>query len=352
MQPFCRLKDPQSYVASPWDLAQDARARAYFAHFFRAQYNRTLALAVRQATLDGDHADSATRRADACRREFFAYLDRLERQPHTLPRTTILSIDAIRDGLLRVEGFNDPYHHQKESQNQAALAALASVCRDLDALPVAQRLEAAVRGAMAGNIFDMGVTATAERMLGCDLEFIKTRDSLPPRPWLVDGFDALAATVAAKPYRKAVVFVDNAGSDFVLGMLPLCRMLAQLGTQVVIVANELATLNDMTIADVQRLWPQLVSTEPSLAALPVAAMSSGTAEPLIDLLRISDGLNAAAADADLVILEGMGRALESNFDARFDCDCLKLAMIKDEFVARWLKGRIYDVVCRFDAAPR
>ena len=225
------------------------------------------------------------------------------------------------------------------------------MCRDLDHLSGHEQLEAVIRGAMAGNIFDMGVAATAELMLSSDLDFIATRNSLPPRPWRVDGLDALSQRVlGAPPHRKAIVFVDNAGSDFVLGMIPLCRYLAGRGTQVLIAANELPTLNDMACSDIRALWPQLLSAEPSLVPLPIRVVSTGTGEPLIDLLAVSDELNAEAADADLVILEGMGRALESNFDATLDCDTLKLAMIKEQYVAAWLGGKTYDVVCRFDPA--
>ena len=135
-----------------------------------------------------------------------------------------------------------------------------------------------------------------------------------------------------------------------LGMVPLCRYLAGRGTEVVIAANELPTLNDMACSDIHALWPQLLAAEPSLARLPIRVVSTGTGEPLIDLLSVSDELNDEAAGADLVILEGMGRALESNFDAAFDCDALKLAMIKEEFVAAWLGGKVFDVVCRFDSA--
>ena len=37
---------------------------------------------------------------------------------------------------------------------------------------------------------------------------------------------------------------------------------------------------------------------------------------------------AAAEDVDLVVLEGMGRAIETNLYASFSCDSLKLAMVK------------------------
>jgi type II pantothenate kinase len=62
---------------------------------------------------------------------------------------------------------------------------------------------------------------------------------------------------------------------------------------------------------------------------------------------VSPELNEAAADADLVILEGMGRGIESNFDAAFSCDALNIAMIKDAMTARQMGGKLFDVVCRF-----
>ena len=60
--------------------------------------------------------------------------------------------------------------------------------------------------------------------------------------------------------------------------------------------------------------------------------------------------NIEADDADLVILEGMGRGVESNLKASFTCDAVKLAMLKDEAVARRCGGKLFDVVCRFRAA--
>ena len=85
-----------------------------------------------------------------------------------------------------------------------------------------------------------------------------------------------------------------------------------------------------------------------MAPLAIQFVSTGTGEPLIDLAEISDELNEVAADADFVILEGMGRGVESNLDARFTCDVLKIAMIKDEAVARRCRGKVFDVVCRFE----
>ena len=48
-----------------------------------------------------------------------------------------------------------------------------------------------------------------------------------------------------------------------------------------------------------------------------------------------------------MILEGMGRAIETNLYAKFTCHALRMGMIKHPEVAQCLKGRLYDVVCRF-----
>ena len=45
-------------------------------------------------------------------------------------------------------------------------------------------------------------------------------------------------------------------------------------------------------------------------------------------MQLSPECVAAAEDVDLVVLEGMGRAIETNLYASFTCDSLKLAMVK------------------------
>ena len=52
-------------------------------------------------------------------------------------------------------------------------------------------------------------------------------------------------------------------------------------------------------------------------------------------------------NVDLVVLEGMGRAIESNLNAQFTCDSLNIAMIKDTGVANALGGKVYDLLCKY-----
>lgn len=44
----------------------------------------------------------------------------------------------------------------------------------------------------------------------------------------------------------------------------------------------------------------------------------------------------------------MGRAVETNLEADFTVDSLKLAMIKDKMVAKRRGGKLFDTVCKFD----
>jgi damage-control phosphatase, subfamily II, stand-alone protein len=197
----------------------------------------------------------------------------------------------------------------------------------------------------------MGADATAKKFLSSSPDFFATRDSLPPHPWLIDDFAALHDRLVLGPrHKKAAFFIDNAGSDFLLGALPMIRWLAGRGTPVVMAANTRPTLNDMTIDDVRAWWPRIVEVEPSFGRLPISFVATGTGEPLIDLSEIDPELNATASDADLLILEGMGRGVESNLEAEFTCDTLNIAMLKDSAVAARHGGKVFDLVCQFRAA--
>ena len=50
--------------------------------------------------------------------------------------------------------------------------------------------------------------------------FEKTRTELVDRPWCIDDLDQVLERWQQKPHHKAMLFVDNAGTDVVLGM---CR---------------------------------------------------------------------------------------------------------------------------------
>ena len=347
LEPFILLKDPSRYSACNWDMRTDAEGRDYWVTFFKKHLRTIIALGLDVATKRGETLESAQQRAGKLAVEFDARFDAFAADPAAeKERITILVLDMWRDGLLRKHGFVDPFIDLKNDENEKVLGLLPKVCRQLDGLEGKEQFQAAIEGVFAGNIFDMGAAGSAQLLLQGKLDFFDTRKKLPARPWLIDDFDAFAAK-AERGWKKVVMFIDNAGADFMLGAVPLLRCLAKRGTQVILATNERPTLNDMTITDVNFWWPRLIEAEPSLAECGIRIISTGTGEPLIDLIGVSPELNQAAADADLVIMEGMGRGIESNLDAEFKCDVANLAMIKDHMIAKRLGGKLYDVVCRF-----
>ena len=157
-----------------------------------------------------------------------------------------------------------------------------------------------------------------------------------------------------QPYRGALLFVDNAGSDIVLGMIPFARELLRRGTEVIITANTSPSLNDVTCDELIDLLGQIAAWDvllaDSVASGRLKIVPSGNWLPLIDLSCVSRTLveTIEAGKIDLLVVEGMGRAIESNLDARFNCDVLKIAMIKDKGVANVLGGTLYDLVFKFE----
>jgi hypothetical protein len=57
-----------------------------------------------------------------------------------------------------------------------------------------------------------------------------------------------------------------------------------------------------------------------------------------------------AMDADLIVLLGMARAIESNYGAHFRVDALWSAVLKDQAMARHMGGDLFDCVFRFPRA--
>jgi type II pantothenate kinase len=349
MGPFALLADPIRHVSSDWDLSRDEDGRIHWVDLFKQHFRTILKLGIDMALARGGHIAEAQNQADRCAADFDAAMDAFAARPGEFGRVTIITLDNWRDQTLRRHGYVDAFLDLKNRENERMLPLLPVVCAQLDALAdESERFRAVIEGVFAGNIFDMGATATAKAFMKQSPDFFGIRQTLTPRPWLADDYDALEARLLdGPPYRKAVFFIDNAGSDFLLGALPLARWLAKRGTRIVLAANERPSLNDMTVHDVRDWWPRIVETEPSLRDCAIDIVTTGTGEPLIDLCEVSDELNAVSADADLVILEGMGRGVESNFDAILSVDSLKIAMLKDPAVAKRIGGKVFDLVCRF-----
>jgi len=349
MSHFRLLKDPDSYVAHDLDLLADDKARPYWLDLFARHFELTLEHAAER------YGPKARKGIDGARQAFAAHMEQLQRDPSSVGDGTlnVIQLCRLREQVLREHRLDDPFALIKRRENESAIDLYMDVVRKLHAMDAEAKWLHLVECVFAGNLFDLGATPTME-LARKPMDFLQTVEDTKPRPWLVDDYDALSELLHGAPptpWAKAVVFVDNAGADFILGVMPLVREMALGGTQIVLAANERPTLNDITADETVETVQRLAEMDPDLAALIQAQMfevvSTGNDIPLIDLSEVSDELNDAAEGADLVLLEGMGRAVESNFHAAFTTDALLLALLKDASVAAGLNGEVYDCVCKF-----
>ncbi|MCC6680913.1 MAG: DUF89 family protein [Phycisphaeraceae bacterium] len=350
---FPLLADASTYEPCQWDLLAEPEKRAYWIDLFRGHFPKLLAEAMRDAEAAGLDLADAQQRADAARGQFERHLDEITHQPDSHSPLNILTICLERERVLRRTGFDDPYRLAKQVENESALKLLPRVLAELDRMPPAQLQSRIIHGVFAGNIFDLGATQTQAMFTDQRVDFYATLDKLRPRPWFIDDMAAWMRRLMSHAHRAAVLFVDNAGPDVVLGMIPLARELLRRGTDVILTSNSSPSLNDVTHVELERLVDQIAQIdEPFRRAIDedrVELVPSGNGAPLIDLRRVSGKLAEAVQrrGVDLVVLEGMGRAVETNYTARMTCDCLKLAMIKDRGVAEGLGAKLYDLVMRF-----
>lgn len=349
MSHFRLLKDPGNYVPQDWDFVKDTAGREFWLNHFEAQFAQSMKHALEQ------YGRTAHKKATAATVEMNAALAKLRSEPASLPsgKLNMIELDLLRDGILRKSGVDDPYKNIRTRANTAAMKLYPQLVREVHALAKDARFLRLMQCVLAGNILDLGSAATMH-LADQPLDFFATLKAVKPRPWLVDQFDAISQDLSALSLKwsKAVIFVDNAGADFVLGVMPLAREMALSGTKIVLAANERPALNDMTADETAVLVERLALIDDDLAALIKGEMfevvSSGNNIPVMDLGNVSDELNTAAEGAELVILEGMGRALETNYNAEFTVDTLKVALIKNEDVARRFNGQMYDCVCKYD----
>ncbi len=347
------LADPRSYRACEWELSGDAEHRAYWLHLFRTHI-RTF--------VDHLHADAGPEGAARVEAFLHDYLDGLrilDADPRAWDGSlTVLKLCTYRQDVLKRHGFPDPFARIKARETARAIELYPHVVAALDRLEPRPRMEMLARGIFAGNEFDLGCTETTARYHEDGHDFADAVRRVRPRPWPEDDFDRWCACALGRTpaYRRVLFFVDNAGADVVLGCLPLARELSLSGAEVTLAANSEPALNDITIGELDDALGRIRRLDERLDAAVrdgrLRTVASGCKAPLIDLSDVSDACNEASRDADLVILEGMGRSVESNRSARFTCDALWIALIKDSQVARQIGVELFSPIWRFRPGPR
>lgn len=201
-------------------------------------------------------------------------------------------------------GNDDPFAAQKRQYNHLALQMYPRL-KALVAL-AGDRLEAAIKIAVAGNVIDLGILG---HLSGHDVDVEGTIAEVFAQGLAINDLPALR--VALERARRVLYLGDNAG-EIVFDKV-LVEEIAATGAAVVFAVKERPILNDATVEDAQAVGMNEVA--------PV--ISTGAGEIGLPLRACSAALRQELAAADLIISKGQG-----NFESLDDVPGPILFMLK------------------------
>lgn len=324
-----------------WDLTRHREVVPHWTGLLRGNARYLLELLCEEGW------DEERKRATRALGIFEALLDDVEAGDAPSIRT-VHELTLIRERLLQEHGLSDPYRGVKAREAsrllpEARAAQLAAWRAAGRATPGA--LAGVLGGMLAGNLFDLGSHDTREAFRQGALEiagaqrrftrFARAAVARMPaaRVELLGGPPIPLDTPSA---GRVLLFADNAGADFLLGVLPAAIFWAR-RWDVRLVVNSLPASNDICFAEARahlRLLHDLPGSPlRDLLDRRLTLVPSGTGSPGIDLRHVGAELIEAARGADWLVIEGQGRAAETNWATRFRCPVLRVAVIKDPLVA-------------------
>ncbi|KAG4959576.1 hypothetical protein JHK87_036209 [Glycine soja] len=325
LEVFPLLADPKLYDPNTIDLSDHSELE-----YWLTILSEHLPDLVDKAVASEGGTDDAKRRGDAFARAFSAHLARLMEEPSAYGKLGLANLLEMREECLREFQFADAYRSIKQRENEASLAVLPDLLVELDSMDEESRLLTLIEGVLAANIFDWGSRACVDLYhKGTIIEIYRMSRNKMRRPWRVDDFDEFKERMKMPCHKRALLFVDNSGADIVLGMLPLARELLRRGTEHCDILRRAAEAGGLLV---DAMINTSDSSKENSSSVPLMVVENGCGSPCIDLRQVSSELAAAAKDADLIILEGMGRALHTNLNALFKQDALKDLMSLCTFV--------------------
>ncbi|KAI8822569.1 fumble-domain-containing protein [Fimicolochytrium jonesii] len=356
---FPLLRNPAVYNPDTTDLSKSVTLQQYWIDLLDRNLASLTSMALQyRADPDGENeaiasADSADR-ASSFESMYREHLRRLRKEPTAYGVLSVRSLLDLREQCLREMGFTDIFSAVKQNENEAAVAGLPALLKRVDALEEGQRFETLISNVLAGNMYDWGSTAVQELLRQGVLDFETAKEKVG-RPSKFDGTPQLKARLldqSQAPYRKALIFVDNSGADIVLGILPFARFLLSKGTQVILAANTSPSVNDITAEELRLLLTNL--SDPTLQSAwtekRLGVVETGMSGPCLNLRRVGEELAASCQGVDFLVIEGMGRAIHTNFFAQLKVDTLKIGVFKNPQVAMQLNAEMYDGIVIYEPA--
>ncbi|XP_058831770.1 4'-phosphopantetheine phosphatase [Topomyia yanbarensis] len=349
---FHLLQDIDGYNPDTLDLHQDAEAKEYW---FNCFYKLVLKF-EQQAAKSQISDNTAVDRAAKYRKHYLAQLNQLKQEDCSLNKRplSIRNLLELNESTLRMFGFDDPWKDQKRIENSGSIRKLNARLQQLDQLEsMTGKWIEIVKGVLAGNMFDWGAQAVSQ-ILESDANFglKEALERIQKRPWLIDCLDQWLERMQGSPHRCATIFTDNSGIDIVLGIIPLVRELLLRQTKVLLCANTNPALNDITYNELKEVITQccteceVISDAYDTGMLKILGNEQNG--PCLDFSLMTPDLCDEIAESDLVIIIGMARALHTNLNTKFTCETLKLAVVKNEWLAKRLGGETFSVICKYE----
>ncbi len=357
-----------------WDLSARPDVVGHWVSILRENCDYLLRIVAEQGT---DEQVGAARRVAAILRTLF---DDLESGAATRRVRTVHAITAIREHLLRAHGIADPYREIKAEQAARVMEGARGRCRRLweagtraaDGSPTQderrRHVASILAGFLAGNLFDLGSRSTQAAFRRGELDRVNEDQFLGDVEPFVDAMPATARALlvgesgnGAQPTREEsaveaplVIFADNAGPDFLLGVVPAALYWSRRRPVRIVVNSEPAS-SDITYPEARELLAALASETDAPVARALESgrlrlVPSGTGAPGIDLRHVAPALNEAARGAAWVLIDGQGRGVETNWTTRFACPVLRICVIKDPLVAAEIGAHEGRPLLRWDEA--
>ncbi|KAG1697217.1 Pantothenate kinase 4 [Nymphon striatum] len=349
------LTDPGEYCPDTDDLTKDVDARNYWLDCFQNGIDDF----AKKIVMSQPGSLTASDRAEKFKQKYSSRLDLLRNQPFLYGILSVRVLLHTREHYMNEFQFLDPYLQQKHTENELAMKFLSARLQMLERMPWIDRQTEIVKGILAGNVFDWGAKEIVKLFQESNFGFQEALKKLPDRPWLQDGFNQWILQLKENcAYKCAAIFVDNSGADIVLGIFPFVVELLKNKTKVLLCANSKPALNDVTHYELQVLVKQAANfseiMHQALINNNLLVMDSGQGSPCLDLSRLSSEVanEMINSKTDLIVLEGMGRAIHTNLEAKFSCDIIKAAVLKNHWLANRLEGKLFDVIFKFEPKRR
>ncbi|PVV02044.1 hypothetical protein BB560_003514 [Smittium megazygosporum] len=349
---FSHSSDKFVYNPDTFDLLDNSELREYWINSLKINTENLISLASDgKLTVDGTEDKSILFNFQ---RMYLEKLETLKSMPSAFGKLSVRSLLNLREQSLHEVGCLDLFSNIKAQENEASLKIFPELVKTLDSINDKKALiEELFENALLGNMFDWGSNEIQQMIKNNEykIDFSHLKKKVNFNSKFNNSKVLVKRLLEKEPYKKALVFVDNAGADTILGVIPFVRFLLNAGTKVILAANSHPALNDFTSSELMKILVAIAKLDSLINSKIIdkslVVLGTGSSSPCLDLSRLNERLVTESHDVDFLVIIGMGRAIQTNYYSSFSIDSLKIAVFKSSIAADALGAKLYDSLCYF-----